>query len=152
MRVLSMQSWDYDRGIDRVRDVARAMPDDEFVIAGRPNDTLLWPENAQVVGVINPADILPVADVVLRLTRRNDPWGRDIVEALSMGVPVVATGIWQGYVQHGVNGFLLGEYNLEKTIHYVQKTEGLSFVPDTRFHGAVIAKQIEGIYESLISN
>lgn len=35
------------------------------------------------------------------------PWTRDIIEALSLGRPVIATGTEEGFIRHGENGLLL---------------------------------------------
>ena len=35
------------------------------------------------------------------------PWSRDIIEALSLGRPVIATGTEEGFIRHGENGLLL---------------------------------------------
>jgi glycosyltransferase involved in cell wall biosynthesis len=54
----------------------------------------------------SPEKIFPRAFALIRPSRVNDPWGRDVIEAISNGVPVLATGTFDGVVEPGVNGFL----------------------------------------------
>ncbi|MEP0943147.1 MAG: glycosyltransferase family 4 protein [Rhizobiaceae bacterium] len=58
-----------------------------------------------------PAEKLAQADLLIRTSRGNDPWGRDIIEAMACGVPVLATGSFDGFIEDGKTGFLLGEWN-----------------------------------------
>lgn len=51
------------------------------------------------------------ADVLLRPSVQRDPWGRDVIEAMSLGVPVVATGAYSGFVVPGVTGFLIDPWD-----------------------------------------
>jgi glycosyltransferase involved in cell wall biosynthesis len=45
-------------------------------------------------------------DIVVRPSLSADPWGRDIIEAMAMGKPVVAYGTSDFYVKDGITGFL----------------------------------------------
>lgn len=47
------------------------------------------------------------ATVYVRADRAGCPWGRDIIEAMWAGVPVVATGTCQEFVLEGKTGFLV---------------------------------------------
>jgi glycosyltransferase involved in cell wall biosynthesis len=58
--------------------------------------------------------ILSATDIVLRTSRLNDPWGRDIIESMVMGRPIVATGIYDGFVEDGKNGFLIPPQRTER--------------------------------------
>jgi glycosyltransferase involved in cell wall biosynthesis len=58
-----------------------------------------------------PQEILPCAFALIRPSRVSDPWGRDVIEATSCGVPVLATGSYQGVIEHGVNGFLFEPFD-----------------------------------------
>jgi glycosyltransferase involved in cell wall biosynthesis len=44
--------------------------------------------------------------VYVRADETGSPWGRDIIEAMCSGLPVVATGSYQGFVVDGQTGFL----------------------------------------------
>jgi glycosyltransferase involved in cell wall biosynthesis len=54
-----------------------------------------------------PLEALTDLDVVVRPSLAGDPWGRDVIEALACGRPVVATGTSQVYVREGATGFLV---------------------------------------------
>lgn len=45
--------------------------------------------------------------VYCRLDKAACPWGRDVIESLSAGVPVIAAGTSDVFVKNGKNGFLL---------------------------------------------
>jgi glycosyltransferase involved in cell wall biosynthesis len=50
------------------------------------------------------------ASVYVRADRAACPWGRDIIEAMWVGLPVVATGTSEEFVQEGHTGFLVPPY------------------------------------------
>jgi glycosyltransferase involved in cell wall biosynthesis len=45
--------------------------------------------------------------IYVRSDRSGSPWGRDVIEAMWAGLPVVTTGSSQEFVQDGVTGFLV---------------------------------------------
>ncbi|MGX5820036.1 glycosyltransferase family 4 protein [Chitinophaga lutea] len=53
------------------------------------------------------APIISEWSVFVRPSLSADPWGRDIIEAMSLGLPIVATGSSEFYVRPGENGFLV---------------------------------------------
>ena len=53
------------------------------------------------------------AFALIRPSRTNDPWGRDVIEATSFGVPVLATGAFEGVVEPGVTGYLFDPFDAE---------------------------------------
>ena len=57
--------------------------------------------------VSNPEIYLSKSYLQIRLARTNDPYGRDIIEALTMGVPSLATGTYEGIIKNNFNGYLL---------------------------------------------
>ncbi len=54
----------------------------------------------------DPEPVLASALALIRPSREDDPWGRDVIEATAFGVPVLATGTYQGVVEPGVTGYL----------------------------------------------
>jgi len=58
----------------------------------------------------DPDKVLASAFAVIRPSRDNDPYGRDVIEATSAGVPVLATGSYRGVVEPGVTGFLFEDF------------------------------------------
>ena len=56
---------------------------------------------------LNVFDALKAMDIVVRPSLSGDPWGRDVIEAMALGKPVVATGTSEFYVENGVTGYLV---------------------------------------------
>jgi glycosyltransferase involved in cell wall biosynthesis len=61
-----------------------------------------------------PESVLAKALALIRPSREDDPWGRDVIEASVSGVPVLATGRYEGVVEDGVTGFLYDPFDPEK--------------------------------------
>jgi len=133
--VACLSNYSWMRGTDRLVEVAAALramgrKDVRFVVAGdyhlsgtlpgglgrvAANDGDLSDyARARGVGddflflghVSEPERVLASSDVLAKLTREDNPWGRDILEALSMGLPVFACGTYDRFVKPNVNGFL----------------------------------------------
>jgi len=75
--------------------------------------------------VSEPKRVLAGCDVLARLSREDNPWGRDVIEALGAGRPVIATGSYSRFVESEVTGFLLPVYSAEGTAEKL-----LQFVDD----------------------
>lgn len=52
-------------------------------------------------------EILKDLDMLVRPSFLGDPWGRDVIEGMALGKPVVATGTSEFYVRDGTTGFLV---------------------------------------------
>ena len=52
-------------------------------------------------------NILNAMDIMVRPSCAGDPWGRDIIESMAFGKPVVATGDSEYLVKEGVTGYLV---------------------------------------------
>lgn len=52
-------------------------------------------------------DILSDVDIMVRPATTGDPWGRDVIEAMAMKKPLVATGTSQFYIKDGITGYLV---------------------------------------------
>lgn len=133
--IASLSNYSWLRGSDRLVDVAEALGrqgrrDFLFVVAGdiklprslpgelgkvgRRGGTLA--DYASVRGVSDmflflghvsePESVLAACHVLAKLTREENPWGRDIIEALAAGRPVLSIGRWDGFVQNGRTGVL----------------------------------------------
>ena len=61
--------------------------------------------------VSEPETVLAACDVLLKPTREDNPWGRDILEGLAAGKPVISIGCYDRFVQNGETGFLLPQYD-----------------------------------------
>ena len=111
----------------------------------------------------DPAPILSSSDMLIRVCRRNNPWGRDIIEALTCGKPVIATGSYDKFVKDGTNGYLFPKFDAEgiaEKICYladnpdvVRKMGKANIEKAGRlFNGQRNAGRITAIYESIMSD
>jgi glycosyltransferase involved in cell wall biosynthesis len=64
--------------------------------------------------VKDPERVLSDCHVLICPSREYNPWGRDVLEALSFGLPVIATGTYNRFVENRVTGFLLDEFDPKK--------------------------------------
>ena len=130
-----LSNYSYYRGLDRLIDVAKRLDDfgDEsvtFVVGGdmkisghrsgklaalaRAGRTLEdYARDEGVAGrfmflghIKDPERLLLRSDVLLKPTREDNPWGRDILEALAHGVPVASVGAYNVFVETGQTGLL----------------------------------------------
>lgn len=61
--------------------------------------------------VPEPRAVLASADLVIKPTREANPWGRDVLEAMSEGKPTLSVGTFDRFVETGVTGTLLAEFD-----------------------------------------
>ena len=72
--------------------------------------------------VADPESRISKSDFIVRPSKSNDPWGRDVIETMSHGKVIVATGFFDGFIKHQVNGFLIGEWDAEKVADVISDT------------------------------
>jgi len=137
--VASLSNASWQRGTDRLLDVAmelkgRGRSDILFAIAGDMKLTGSWrgplsrvaarggslEDAAREMGlremfvflghVSEPERVLASADLLIKPTRDGNPWGRDIIEAMAAGVPVVSFGSDATFVESGVTGILRQDF------------------------------------------
>jgi len=140
LKIAVLSSYSYMRGIDRVVDIAvelsaRGRCDVLFVVAGdmrlrgslpgdlgriaKANGTLADYAEARGVAdmirflghVMQPESVLAGCDLLMKPTRENNPWGRDILEGLAAGKPVISIGQYSRFVENGATGFLFPHYD-----------------------------------------
>lgn len=63
--------------------------------------------------VDRPEAALAAASALMQVRRRANPWGREIMEAMAAGLPVLAVGAYQGFVEHGRGGLLVPEFSAQ---------------------------------------
>lgn len=63
--------------------------------------------------VSDPESEIISSDFIVRPSKENDPWGRDVIEAMSHGKVIIATGYFDGFIKNEINGYLIGEWNAE---------------------------------------
>ncbi|GAB1360388.1 hypothetical protein MASR1M31_21930 [Porphyromonadaceae bacterium] len=64
----------------------------------------------------NALSILNQCDVIVRLGESSDPWGRDIIEAMAMKKPIVATGDSEFYIKNHQTGWLVNYNDIPATL------------------------------------
>lgn len=155
LRVLSLSSFSPNRGVDRIIDVAseltrRGRSDIVFYLCGRlahkrllpfSRNTYLEDMTARVQAerlhdivlfpgyVSEPVRALSACDVLIKLTRQSNPWGRDIIEAMSVGRPVVTLGTFNEFVTDGDTGVLHADFDPSRI---ATELERLADDPDRR--------------------
>lgn len=139
-KIAAISNYAWVRGTDRLVDIAAALAamgrrDFLFIVAGNMGLTRSLPgalgrigaaggslaDYAEYHGVSDmfcftghvscPEQILAAADVVLRPSRGDNPWGREVLEAMAMGKPVIATGHYDRFVNDRVTGLLFADYD-----------------------------------------
>lgn len=146
-RVLSLTNFSPNRGVDRIIDVAEILnrrSDQRFAfyLCGRPANTNAFTgrfdpyyesirDKVRVLGlehmvffpghVREPERALVGSDALIKLTRQSNPWGRDTMEALAAGLPIITLGTFQGFVENGINGHIAEDYRPEDIADYLQR-------------------------------
>ncbi len=139
-KICTLANYSYMRGVDQLIDVALNLKDTYqdkilFVVAGDVSLSKSLPgrlgyiakkggnlsDYAHEMGVgkmflflgyvAEPERVLSACHALIRPSREYNPWGRDVLEALSFGLPVIATGTYDRFVENGVTGFLLDEFD-----------------------------------------
>lgn len=140
LKVALLSNYAWIRGNDRMIEVAEALAargrrDIVFVVAGdmtlrgtlpgelgaiaRRGGTLAHYAAARSVGdmflflghVAEPEAVLTACDVLVKPTREDNPWGRDILEGLAAGKPVISIGRYDTFVETDATGYLMPEYD-----------------------------------------
>lgn len=139
-RVASLKNYAWVRGVDRLVEIAAAMSaanrrDVLFVMAG----TMALPRSSPgelgrvarrggtlsdyVTGcglsdmflflghVAEPERVLAACDALANPTREDNPWGRDILEAMAAGKPVITVGTYDRFVTDGETGLIRPSYD-----------------------------------------
>lgn len=128
--IVYLGSIDWAKGTDRLVDLAAALEEREappMIIAiygeARQDPSFKSAMERRIVAeglssrielrghTAKPEDVLAGAFALVRPSRENDPWGRDVIEAARAGVPVLATGDYEGVVRDGETGYLFGEFD-----------------------------------------
>lgn len=71
-------------------------------------------------------DIYPIikdSDIIVRPSLSLDPWGRDIIEGMAFGKPIIATGSSSFYIIPGETGFLVNPDPKELAVRLKQLVE-----------------------------
>jgi len=101
-------------------------------------------------------------DIYIRPDYTGHPWGRDIIEAMAMKKPIVATGLSEFFIENGKTGFLVPPKNpqvmAEKVIELIKNEEMRKEFGERGYKKIKekcdidgYGKRIAEIYEELIS-
>ena len=120
----------HEKGVDRLLDVALALrrlggkPLKIEVYGGKRQSPAFYEDMERQIQKHNlsdwlalcghtqsPESVMARALIVLRVSRWDDPWGRDLIEAACNGTPAFATGTYEGVVQPGVTGELFSPFD-----------------------------------------
>lgn len=186
-RVLSLTNFSPNRGVDRIVDVAaelrnRGEREFAFYLCGQPAHRSaltgrVAPYYEQIVQRVRelelegmvlfpghvsaPERALAACDCMIKLTRQANPWGRDIMEALAAGLPVITLGSFQEFVENGVNGFVDEDFSAGKIADHLcdlagdaPRRELMRKANQAKarrlFDGKARAREIEQIYEQIL--
>ncbi len=148
LKVGALGNFAYQRGYDRLIDVALALRRRDcdrvrFVVAGNMDLTGTLPgrlgrlarrrgtlaDYAREMGVAdqfvflgrveNPEAMLAGCDVLIKPSRENNPWGRDLLEAMSLGLPAIGIGNYSKFVESGKTGLLLASFGSETIANFL---------------------------------
>ena len=61
--------------------------------------------------VSDPLNVIAACDCIVRTTLDDDPWGRDVIEAMMLAKPVISIGTWDGFVKQSKTGVLISPYS-----------------------------------------
>lgn len=138
-KIACLSNYSYARGLDRLADVADMLAHRNrqilFVMAGQMTLTASMPgllgelgrrngsladfvaargrsDMFQFLGhVPEPESVLAACDALIKPTRENNPWGRDTLEALALGKPVLTCGRYAVFVEDRITGVLQPEFD-----------------------------------------
>lgn len=186
-RVLSLTNFAPSRGVDRIVDVAAVLKSRgdfrfTFFLCGRPSHKKIItgradPYYEMIVSrvknleleemvlfpghITEPERALATCDALIKLTRQANPWGRDIIEALSAGIPVLTLGSFQEFVANGENGFIDVTFDAERMADHLgvlaasEQLRGEIHTASRQkakylFYGPSQAQKVEDIYSELL--
>lgn len=105
--------------------------------------------------------ILKEVDIFVRPSLAGDPWGRDIIEAMALGLPVVATGTSNFYVKTEKTGYLVPSKSADDLSKFIYKLiddkekrisfgkEAISVIKD-KCDLKLYSKKIMDVYNSIL--
>jgi glycosyltransferase involved in cell wall biosynthesis len=92
VRVGFLGRLEREKGADLLSGIAAALPDVEFAVAGTGSTAVAPLPNVRLVGRVDAAPFLRSVDCLL-VPSRVESFGRSALEAMSLGVPVVHSGV-----------------------------------------------------------
>ena len=148
LRILSLSNFSYERGVDRILDVAESLylkktHNIQFNLLGdykiRSIKNLFYKKNYNLKHLINKKKLRNIKvlghknsiqkylnqnNLLLYLPRVDSAWGRNIIESLNNGLPVITLGKTNKLIINNNNGFFLKSYNKAKIIEIIENLYG----------------------------
>lgn len=79
-------------------------------------------KNIKLMGrTTKPENIIQNAFLLLRPSRFDDPWGRDIIDAFCSGIPCISTGYKNDIILNKKNSFYVKDFNISFVTNIVKK-------------------------------
>jgi glycosyltransferase involved in cell wall biosynthesis len=143
--IVSISNYSHDRGLDRIVDIAKKFNDKnykkinfsfigDYKIKSLKNfifkdprknlKTLAKKNNLKNIKFYghkkNIYKYLREASILLYLPRTDSSWGRNIIEALNFGIPVVTCGNSNILIENNINGYFFKKYEIIKVFSYIE--------------------------------
>lgn len=148
LTIASLSNAAWVRGTDRLLLIAEALAHKShagvrFLVAGHQALSGKWPGlESEVAGgattlehiaqsrgladyfdfrghVPDPENVLMQSHLLIKPTRENNPWGRDIIEAMAAGRPVISVGHDKSFVETDETGLLQPEFDADGVADYL---------------------------------
>lgn len=163
--VLSVGKLSYGKGTDSLLHVANQLPQYQFILAGSKNVSLKqpFPPNVKYLGQLPHQQVLKLyqqADVFIILSRWPEPLSRAGLEALSFGLPIIASNRGGNQELINQNGYLVNPDKpkaIKQSINKIFKADLIKLgqnslkLLQTRFNRTKILNQHQKLYQQLIS-
>ena len=105
--------------------------------------------------------VIQKSKIILRPSRLNDPWGRDVLDAFSAEVPCISTGTYNDIIINKVNSFYVNNFEIKKVYkiicklifdqkYYDKIRYGIRNTTKTLLNKETNIKKLEEIYRSII--
>tara|TARA_E500000178_G_C17008997_1_gene749599 strand:- start:323 stop:1516 length:1194 start_codon:yes stop_codon:yes gene_type:complete len=150
INILTLANYSYPRGVDRIIEIIKSIPITErnkfrFIVAGDYKLPRFLPGKLKLLALRgktlkdyairekvdkyvtflghtkNTKDLLKSADILIKPTRENNPWGRDIIEALAHGKAIISVGKDNTFVKTNYTGYLQKKFNENKISNWLLK-------------------------------
>jgi len=157
LKIACISNYSWNRGTDRLIEIAKELKTRNnknilFVVAGSMNLTKSMPgvlgklahegKNLRDYAVDNdvadyfiflghvsePERVIKSCDALIKLTRWDATWGRDIIESLINKVPVYTIGEYDKFVKNNITGILLKKYNLKLLTDIIETHESQRYI------------------------
>lgn len=144
INIASLSNYDFERGTDRIVEIASMMPKTlqkyyifhmigDYKIKRRFRNFFSYRHDLRTfskkLGIESmfrfyghkkfPEKVLNQCQYLIKLTRENNAWGRDVIESMYLGLGIIAIGNQNQLIKNNFNGFLFKEYDKKKIAKYI---------------------------------